>query len=151
MDKFTYTPGFKFIVTKDFTRRDYINLCSDLELNLSIKYNELINVKPEPIAEGGIRIYHGDGYKSIRHRLHSPYYNKSVLSWPNIGEHVVEEWSENDKIIFPERSESKTFLKAFDSPLWTKEDLTLIGDCMNRKGIYTYDFPNSFDLISEYN
>ena len=149
--KYTYTHGFKFKVLKDFRKRDYINLCEDISLELSLKHGELILVKPEPITEGGLRVYQGDGYKSIRHRLNSPFYNKNILKWPHIGNNVVEVWKNSDKIIFPDNVESKTFLKSFDSPLWTIDELKIVGDCMKNSGIYTYDFPTEKDLITTFN
>ena len=102
----TYTYGFSFVVGKDVTKSEFIELC-ELLTNEVFFNNEYI-FEPEPITEGGIiyrpvnNIENVFKYKSIR-------FHNQKSTWPRINTEVLKEWRKNDDILFYKGYKFDTF------------------------------------------
>jgi len=142
----TYTYGFSFVVGKDVTKSEFIELC-ELLTNEVFFNNEYI-FEPEPITEGGIiyRPVNNIGnvfkYKSIR-------FHNQKSTWPRINTEVLKEWRKNDDILFYKGYKFDTFLKSFgDSPLYTLEELKILASYFNLFGlIKNGKYPKDKDLM----
>ena len=127
----THTRGFKIKVIKDFSKKDFIQLCELVSQELNILHNleneDRIIIKPEPISEGGMRFYGGiynseTHYKTIRLPLQHPYFEK----WPWITSETYNEWKTSDEILWKKNSQISTCLKSFyEAPSWSIEEVKI--------------------------
>ena len=133
----TYCSSFTMkIQQRPIKKKDLV----EMSLILTTKLNELysnkyeVDVLIEDITEGGFEIrrrgvggwYTQDNntkmYKTIRLGLKPP----GHFSFPMVPLNVVEEWKDDDEIVWKEGMILSTFLKAFyNAPKWTKRELDI--------------------------
>lgn len=158
----TYTNGFTIKMTRDFTKKEYIELCDLIaqKLNSLYGYNDenKISIIPEPITEGGMKfvggpnnIYgelsgqmgHNKFYKTMRHRFFiKDHPRNNDIKWEWITDKTKENWSISNDILWPKNSESATVLKSFHkAPLWTLEELVILKECFEKYDIKCKKMP----------
>lgn len=147
----TYTDGLTFKTEKVITKNDIINLCK--LLNNREEYVNICEFKPEGITEGGIVFKFKNSlnekwYKSVR--LHV-YAGNIKGKWYWINEDVMNEWNQNDDIIFDINKKFTTVLKSFNgAPVFTLEELKIWEECFNQIGIKKIGkYPTKKSLITE--
>lgn len=149
----TYNYGPSLEIQKDLTKNDYIKLCNQLSKELSEHANKNLIVKPEAISEGGFLIIDQNNpihYKTMRHHIEKGK-SKFVNKWPWISEKVMEDWNNNDEIIFYKGNICKTFLKAFHTaPVWTLEELNIFENRLSEFGIICKNIPKKSSLTFKY-
>lgn len=145
----TYCPGYKIFSTKNITKNDIITLC-DL---LNDKYENDISkcyFEPEPIAEGGIIFRFPDNpnwYKSVRIYFE----NGGIFSWPWVEENFMDDWRNNNTIIFNSGVRTCTNLKSFHgAPSFTIDELKIWEECFNQIGFVRKGrYPSKKDLLPQ--
>jgi hypothetical protein len=156
MTTYTYTSGFNVKCEKNITKDDIVNMCN--LLSNTDKYFNLCEFKPEGISEGGI-IYEFKNsydknshdkkpYKSVRFSLND---GGSRRNWGWINENVMNEWAENNDIIFNQNDKFTIFLKSlYGAPLFTIDELEIWEKCFNQIGIVKVGkYPSKKSLISK--
>lgn len=156
----TYTDGLTFKTEKVITKNDIINLCK--LLNNREEYINICEFKPEDITEGGIvfkfkNALNEKWYKSVRLCVYSGiskakgYNICSKGNWYLINENVMNEWNENNDIIFHANIKFPTVLKSFNgAPVFTLEELKIWEECFNQIGIKKIGkYPTKKSLITE--
>ena len=145
----TYTKGITFKTEKDITKNDIITMCN--LLNNKDDYINLCVFEPAAISEGGI-VYkfknnNNKWYKSVRLCVKKDY---SKGEWYWINKNVINEWIENNDIIFNKDNTFTIFLKSFHgAPVFTLDELKLWENCFNEIGIVRVGkYPTKKSLIT---
>ena len=151
MTTYTYTRGFNVKCEKNITKNDIVNMCKSL--NNKDEYLNVCEIKPEGITEGGFVYNFKDGnnnrwYKSVRFQKNG---GDTREKWPWINENVMDEWAENNDIIFNENYKFTIFLKSRrGAPLFTIDELKIWEECFNQIGIIKVGkYPSKKSLISK--
>jgi len=128
----TRCSGFKFYIPalRPLTTRRIARICDRLSSWFTEHYGAEYRFEPEPISEGGLQIVAWPGkkeeqYKSMRFHIMND--RHTMADWPQIvpGK-TIEEWRNNaPKNIFSSPW-GYTFFKAFDAPVWTRDEVAMI-------------------------
>jgi hypothetical protein len=143
----TCTYGFNVKCFNNITKGQFINICRSISAHFS--YDQPIDMVPEPITEGGI-LFKGGGYghmyttgmwyKTMRIRMEN-------VRWPMIDETTINEWTDNNEILYPAGTKGTTFLKAFSyAPGWTFGELTIFRSVFEAYGIQVTKMPKKSAL-----
>ncbi len=153
----TYCRGLQCKFTKNITKKEYIEICEELNVGFAEKFGGSYSFQPESITEGGLVMVQfpskdGRMYKTMRHRL---VYNnrlgmRTCISWPWIGgDETIEAWKLDESVLIPSGTESDTFLKAFHgAPCWSIAELILVREVFLKHGIKSAKMPKQGDLLS---
>ena len=144
----TYSSGLTFKTEKIITKNDIINLCKSL--NNNAEYSDICYFEPEAITEGGLIFKfkeNPDWYKSIRIHVDCQGDGK----WYQINENVIDEWTDNNDIIFNNKTKFSTFLKSFrGAPPFTIKELKIMEGSFSDIGIKrTGKYPTKKSLITD--
>lgn len=158
MPKTTYTRGFFFRVDHELTRKAYVQLCNLISEKLNRLYgntddSQKIQIKPEPIIEGGM-IFDGGNfektgtdkkYKSMRHHV---FLDDRPVKWPWIKDSTSQEWSTSDEVLWPKEAECCTFLKA-SHLVWTLDELKIFKECFEDFDLRVTQMPAKYKLTQK--
>jgi hypothetical protein len=154
MDKMkTHTSGFKFRVTRNITKKEYIHLCKNISQELNKLYNLIeienkICIEPDPICEGGMVFIEGNNlcsnYKAIRH----PNIKHNIqFVWPSITPQTYNEWLLSDEVLLPKDMISQTKIKSFgESSSWSFDELKIFRDCYEEFDMICNNMPTKKSL-----
>ena len=109
----TYTNGLTLKTERTITKDDIITMCN--LLNSNNEYSNLCEFQPEGITEGGIVFKFKDNfdsnwYKSVRLQVNN---GNTEGHWYWINDNVINEWTNNNDIIFDKNVHFTIFLKSF--------------------------------------
>jgi hypothetical protein len=139
----TYCSGFQLYSIKNITRKEFVELCNNLQKEFNNHYNvNDYSFSPECITEGGI-IFNNynnniDGYKTIRlfFTENNVIDGKREKLYGFINENIKNEWIMDEGILIEKDRYLGTFLKSFhNAPKWTKEELRIFKYCFNNIGL----------------
>ena len=145
----TYTNGLTLKTLKIITKNDIINMCN--LLNNRNEYNNLCEFKPEGICGGGIifnfkNTVNENWYKSVRLQVNNC---NTEGHWYWINDNVINEWTNNNDIIFDKNVNFTIFLKSFHgAPVFTLDELKIWEQCFNQIDIIKVGkYPTKKSLI----
>ena len=143
IQEFHYGPGPTFRSARSITKDDMVRVCETL--NEHPFYRGICTFRPEPISEGGIvfdflreeqpeprrcavcKTCSNRRYKSIRLR-----YGRFFP----VPLEVMEEWKDNNEIVFPLNNIMTTHLKSFHgAPSFTTEELNVLAEALCTIGL----------------
>ena len=144
----TYTNGITFKTNRIITKNDIISICKSL--NSRDEYKNICEFKPEGVSEGGIVFDFKEkinGYKSVRLCVRCGSTN-GIWYWVN--NNVMNEWYENNDIIFNANTKFTIFLKSNgEAPAFTIDELRIWEECFNQCGIVKVGkYPSKKSLIN---
>jgi len=145
----TYTNGFTLKTLKIITKNDIINMCN--LLNNRDEYINICKFLPEGIGGGGIifnykNAVNDNWYKSVRLQVNN---GNTGGKWYWVNDNVINEWTDNNDIIFDKNVKFTIFLKSFHgAPVFTLEELKIWELCFNQIGIIKVgNYPTKKSLI----
>lgn len=148
----TYCNGFQLQSTKDISKKEFVELCN----NLQTKFNEYYNTtkyifSPECITEGGIVFNNFNTryeYKSMRMYFTNKQNNCRIASlYGFINTNIKEEWVNDENILINNNAYIGTYLKSFDdAPKWTNDELRIFKECFENVGLYIVKLPSKKNL-----
>jgi len=148
--------GFTVRTTRNITKGDMISLCNALH------ENDVCKFQPEPITEGGIMFIFQNPdnflyYKTVRFHLHNRPLSQLLthpeitdIDWPRVYGDVMEQWCNNDDIVFYKDSKIDLYLKSMHgAPVFTIRELKTWVTCLNQIGIVkTGKYPTQRSLVN---
>lgn len=139
----TFCPGPKLVITKNITKKDFIQMCN------------MMGCKPETLSEGGMRCIHTFGLKSLRFHLENSFLKGTCISlkvherdkWPSVDDFTMTDWAENNSVLIHGNQEFGTTLKSFmNAHAFTHSELCQWETVFNRFGILCVNIPNQDQL-----
>lgn len=137
----TYCSGPELFSLKNISKREFVELC----INLENEFNNFYNTKeysfsPECITEGGIIFnnfneYNTNGYKTMRiYFIKEPGGIKKLYGY--INKNIKNEWINEESILIEKNKNLGTCLKSFkNAPEWTNEELKIFENCFKKFGL----------------
>lgn len=146
----TYSTGFELKSIKDISKKEFVELCNNLEYKFNNYYNtNEYSFSPECICEGGIvfnNFNNRDKYKSLRIFFYDKRSGMHSL-YGTIHPNIKEEWIKDESILIGNNSVIGTFLKSFyNAPKWTSDELKIFKECFENIGLYIETLPNRKEL-----
>jgi len=143
--------GFTVRTTRNITKGDMVSLCNTLN------ENDVCKFQPEPITEGGIMFIFQNPvnflyYKTVRFDIRKrplrqllTHPERTDTSWPWVSGDVMEQWCNNDDIVFYEGSNIDLNLKSMHgAPVFTIHELNSWVSYLDQIGIVkTGQIPHS--------
>jgi hypothetical protein len=146
----TYSHGFTLKSIKDISKKEFVELCNNLEYKFNNYYNKNeYSFSPECITEGGIvfnNFNNKDNYKSMR--IYFLDKNSGMRSlYGTIEPNIKEEWIKDESILINNNAIIGTFLKSFyNAPKWTFDELKIFKECFENIGLYIETLPTRKEL-----
>jgi hypothetical protein len=125
----TCVDGPSFKVTKDITRKEYIDLCNQLSAVFGYSVIPLSNL-------GGGFLLNGETYKFMTFGMED---------WPEIVNDPIWNWKKDNTILLHKDTKFNTNLHASrNTPKWTGQEVRTLIVFMCIKGIVSIDIPEEF-------
>jgi len=147
----TYCNGFQLVAIKNISKKEFVELCNDLQNEFNNYYNTNdYSFSPECITEGGIVFnnFNGDinGYKTMRIYFTYKFGGKKKL-YGYINNNIKDEWINDESILIDKDKYLGTYLKSFrNAPEWTNDELKIFEKCFNNIGLIINKLPLKKDL-----
>jgi hypothetical protein len=156
----TYCSGFILKSIKDISKKEFVELCYNLQYKFNIYYNtNEYSFSPECITEGGIVFNNFNNetkYKTMRmyftnekdgtriKNLYGFINNDIKEEWKN---DIKEEWKNDENILINNNVYIGTYLKSFrDAPKYTSDELKIFIECFENIGLYIEKLPTKKEL-----
>lgn len=147
----TYCNGFQLVAIKNILKKEFVELCNDLQNEFNNYYNTNdYSFSPECITEGGIVFnnFNGDinGYKTMRIYFTDKFGGRKNL-YGYINNNIKDEWINDESILIDKDKYLGTYLKSFrNAPQWTNDELKIFEKCFNKIGLIINKLPLKKDL-----
>ncbi len=149
----TYCSGFQLISQKNITKKEFVELCNDLQIEFNNYYNTNdYSFSPECISEGGIIFNNfenrSEGYKTMRIYFTDKDNSCRLNSlYDTINRNIKQEWIKDENILINKNVYLGTYLKSFrNAPPWTNDELKIFIKCFNNIGLVIKKLPTKKDL-----
>lgn len=147
----TYCKGFQLFVNRDITKKEFVSLCDNLQIQFNKYYNtDEYSFRPECITEGGIvfnNFNDRNKYKTMR-LYYTDKDNITISSlYGYINSNIKEEWKDSDDVLIKKDNYLDSCLKSFrNAPKWTNEELLIFRELFESIGLSVKKVPKKKDL-----
>ncbi len=147
----TYCNGFQLVAIKNISKKEFVELCIDLQNEFNNYYNTNdYFFSPECITEGGIifnNFQGSNGYKTMRIYFTDKFGGKKDNLYGWINNNIKDEWINDESILINKDNYLGTYLKSFrNAPQWTNEELKIFEKCFIKIGLIINKLPLKKDL-----
>ena len=149
----TCCSGFQLLSKKDITKKEFVELCNNLQNEFNKYYNTNdYSFSPECISEGGIIFdnfnTYNNGYKTMRIYFTDKKNicrEKSLYGF--INKNIKDEWINDDSILIEKNKYLGTYLKSYRNALeWTNEELQIFKKCFENIELIIKKTPTKKEL-----